>query len=87
VLETLRRFARQRENSATPSNATVSTSSCDETMRLSPISAHVTRPVRPSPPIVAANNSGFDCGEHSMRVPSERASSKRRTWQPKEPAT
>ena len=49
--------------------------------------AQVMRPVRPRPPMVAANQSGSCVGEQRRREPSERTSSNWVMWQPKVPAT
>ena len=48
-------------------------------MRRSWILAQVSKPVRPRPPMVAANHSGFSVDVQSNRLPSERSSSKAST--------
>jgi hypothetical protein len=73
-------------NSSTPWKRIVSASSIALAMARSPNAAHVTSPVRPSPPMVAAKRSALREGEHSTRLPSERSSSKARTWHPNVPA-
>ncbi|XHO03206.1 hypothetical protein ACEQUB_00064 [Ralstonia syzygii] len=51
------------------------------------ISAHVMRPVSPSPPIVAANSSAWLFRAHSSCEPSLRARPRRRTCRPNVPRT
>src|SRR5262245_9037097 len=68
-----------------PLNRTVSASIQGPEMGRRSSSTHSIRPVSPSPPTVAANQSAFSPGEQRSRVPSDLQISRADTWLPNEP--
>ena len=77
--------ARAKNSSSEPKRMSSASRAIPSTRRRRSV-ARSTTPVRPSPPIVAANIGPFSVGEQFMRVPSLRASSKDSRWRPKVPA-
>ena len=67
------------KNSSMPWNFSPRYSILRETIGRRCSSTQVMSPVRPMPPMVAANHAGFSMGLHTKRVPSDRTSSKRET--------